>query len=232
MRIRYLVFSCVLVVLAGSIFYFLPRIIKVTDIACSSQYGYCPEDVVSAIEGSKNKNYYQAKKEILSYLKSNPAVEKYLIQFKLYSKLSVSLIIRKAKYSIKNTATNKYYLVDDGKMVISVLESSNLPFVECDNCQYGLNDQVDDGAFVALRVFYQMNNLYKIEYAKLMADYLEIKISDGPKVLFASDQEPDTSVGGARLIIEQLNSPSQKIKIGKSLGDITLDMRYKNPIIK
>jgi hypothetical protein len=232
MRIRNILFPLIVFAILVFLYIFLPRIIKVGDITCSSQYGYCPEDVVAEIKSYQNESYFRAKKEILSSLKATPSVEKYLIQFKLPNKLAVSLIIRKAKYSIKNTASNKYYLVDDGKVVISVLESNNLPFVECNNCQFGLNDQVDDGVFVLLRVFYQMNNLYKVEYAKLIDDYLEVKIANGVKVLFANDHEPDLSVGAAKLIIEQLNSPSQKFKIDKPMSDVTLDIRYKNPIIK
>jgi len=99
-----------ILVLMIAFFLLLPRFIVIKNISCSSQYGPCLDDIVKKLESFQGKKLFQVKKEIKSYLKDEPQVKEYSIQFKIPGKIIVDIIERKAEFAVKSLDKNIFIL--------------------------------------------------------------------------------------------------------------------------
>jgi hypothetical protein len=96
-----------------------------------------------------------------------------------------------------------------------------------------VGDRVPEDVLMSMSLFYYLNYLYKINYAKLFDDRLEVKILAGPVlVLPIEGKDREYLLGVTRFLISQLEGNYDKFKLDKSYDNITIDLRYKNPVIR
>ncbi|HJX45861.1 MAG TPA: hypothetical protein VJ399_01700 [Patescibacteria group bacterium] len=230
MKIKYLfLFLCVVILLVVPIF-LLPRLVNIKEIICKSQFGSCPIEISTLLDSAKDKSLYYSKKEINSHLKESLIVERYSTAFKLPNIIEVFVIIKKPFYAVKTKDGLTFLILKDG-LVISKVASTNLPTLEI-NSNLEINNRLDEKHLFALRVISDIFSLYKIHLSKIERESLLVEIENGPKVIFPLEGDNKVLVGAFRMLFEQLNSGSEKFRIEKALNQITIDLRYKNPIIK
>ena len=230
MKIKYIFLLLFIVILLVFPIFILPRLINIREIICKSQYGTCPNEITTLLNSANNKSLSDSKKEIASNFKKSLIVESYITSFKLPNKIEVYVIIKKPFYAVKTKEGLTFLVLKDG-FVISKVTNSNLPTMEIDT-NIDVNSKLGEKDLFALRIVSDIFSLYKIRLSKIAGDSLQIEIENGPKAIFPLEGDNKVLVGAFRMLFEQLNSGSENFRIEKALNQITIDLRYKNPIIK
>jgi len=211
--------------------YFVPRLIKINEVNCRTQFGSCSDEISRKVEGYLGQNYSLIRRGIRNELKDNSAIEKYSINIKLPHKLELFVIIKKPYFAVKS-GDNSYFLVSESGEVLSTVTDTNLPFVELGNYNKEIGERVEDKILFALRIVKDMYTLYKVKNGVIENQDLKVEISQGPTAIFPLEGETKVLVGAFRMIYEQLNSGSENFRIEKAISQLTIDLRYKNPIIR
>lgn len=230
-KIEKILFFLILVLVVA--FYFLlPRFIIIKNISCISQYGPCLEDIVKRLESNQGKKLFQVKKELKSYLKNEPEVKDYSLQFKIPDKIVVNIIERKAEFAVKSLDKNVFVLVDLDGNAIAIREESPLPFIEVAGVTPNVGEKVDSTIFSGLTLIKSIYSQYQVLSGKMENGYLYTNFSDGISVIFPLDKEKDVLMGSLKLIFNRLNRslPESRIIEGKRVT--VIDLRFTNPVLR
>lgn len=204
------------------------RLIKITKIECSSQFGQCPDHIAYSLQHIANRNYKDSVKLTKNFLKNDILINDYLIQYKIPSTLKIELNLKKPNFAIKN-ADNIYYLISKDGQVLSVVNELNLPFMIKNDIKYSTGDFIQSEEKFALQLIQKVAWLYSTKENLYENNILTIKLGEGPNVLFPTQGDIDVLVGSLRLIFSRLNDESEGIR----MGDIReIDLRFANPILK
>jgi cell division septal protein FtsQ len=229
-KVKYFIYLLFLLLIAVGFILVLPQKIKITEINCRSQFGQCPNQINDTLNSVLGKDLKSSKREIKTLLTENLYVEKYTIYFRIPNKIEVNIIIRKPYFGVK-TEDDDYYLISKDGLVISKSEFSNLPFIEIgENLKVG--DKLKESQIFSLKLVSDIFSLYKIDFASIEKDSLVVMLSSGTTVYFPLQGDYKVLVGAMRMIIEQLNSGRENFRIEKALSEISIDLRYKNPILR
>jgi len=212
--------------------YFLFKKLQIKEIRCKSQYGFCPLKIENDLKNLEGKSFSEIKQSLKNYFQDEVSVEKYSYQFRLPDKLEVSVIQKKASYAIQSEAENNYFLISKEGWVISSQRFTDLPTLKVGKFNKDNGEQVEDEALFSLRLLQAMHKLFEVKVGEYDGKSLRVKINNGPLIIFPVRGDEKVLVGSCRLIVEELNTLEQNSRIESGLAKITIDLRYKNPVIK
>lgn len=215
----------------ASIFITIPKLIKINKIECNSQYGPCSQSLSGDLSKITGENLAGISKFLKNYFKDNPEVTDYSYQYKIPDKLLVNVLEDKPKYSLKDSGKDSFFLIDSSGVAVGIESSSNLPFVEVDNFMINIGDKVTDDKLFALQIINDMFSQYQIKSGKIVENSLEVNLASGVKVIFPLEGNRLALMGALKLINDRLNSNLGDSKI-ELAGVKTIDLRFKNPILK
>jgi len=212
------------------IFIVAPRIIVINDVVCKSQYGYCGNFLDPSLKDVKGKKYLYARKEILNILKENELLSSFHLIYKPPGTFLIDLTVRKGKVVIKSTPDNEYYTIDEQARIISKGQRGGLPLIITDE---SLSDKISlaEEYKLAIAITDRIEKIEKTENILIYQDRISVKIENGPWVFFPKYGDPDFLVGAYVVTNNQLNSNLENLRIDKEIKDVTLDIRFKNPVI-
>jgi len=223
-RYRKVFLFLALLALIISPFFLLPRILKIGKINCKSQFGPCSKNLEEKIRNisQEKKSLSETKKELAAFLESDIIVNDFSFQFKLPDKLEINIIERKPKFAVQNQ-NGMVALIDGNGYVITIEDSTGLPRLITSESLPNVGEKVTEEALFALELLYDMFSFYQVRTGKIDKSSLVIELSRGPKVIFPLEGSHQALLGSLRLVLDKLNSDSQVS---------TIDLRFKNPIIK
>lgn len=232
MKFKKIAFFLLILLIILFFIFGVPRLITIKKIECNTQYGSCQEELKSLYGDLAGRKYFEIKKEFKERLSQDGLVDDFSYIYKLPSTISLYLIIKKPNYALGNTETGKTYLVDGQGVVVEEVAKSALPTLNTKKYTFSAGQKVPDEVALALKTYTLLSSVYKIERSELTEEMFEVKIIDGPLLLFPLEGDPSELVGASRLIIEQLNSGEQNLKIEKDIVSIVVDLRFKNPVLR
>jgi hypothetical protein len=220
-----------LVILFASVIYFTPRIIKVGEIVCKSQFGPCSIDIATKLDFYEGRSLSEVKGSISEYLRAETAVDEYSFQFKLPGRLEVNIIEQKAKYALGKNDLSVFSLIDRDGTVIKVQNETNLPTLLIEDNPPNLGEKVDREKLFGLAIVSRMFTLYQVKEGRIENSSLVVMLPDGITVAFPLEGNEDELMGALSLILSRLKSPSKDSKIDYSTVK-KIDLRFKNPVLQ
>ena len=221
-----------LLLVVVSSFFYIPRMLKIKNVSCSSQYGPCNPYYSSDLDGVVGMSVKDAKDIMEKMLSDNVVVQKYIIHYQIPGKLDINVVEAKPYYAIKLESSEKTYLVDDKGYVLSETSSTSLPYLVVTGIELEQGELIKDELLFSLRLLYDMNTLFQTAYGEYTNEGVLVRLPNGYKVIFPTEGDVKVLVGGARLIYQQLNSQAQESRIDTGGKAFTIDMRFNNPVIK
>lgn len=227
-------FGFILLVFFVSLFFIVPKKLKIKKIVCQSQFGPCNASVLGSINKIENgeKSLNDVKKELQGILADSVLVSDYSFHFQFPNIIEVNLLERKPRYSIKAKGTDLYALIDEEGYVIYFQDLTGLPVLITTEPPPNVGEIVSDKALFALEVLYGMFSSYQVREGIIEDESLVIELSHGPKVIFPLEGEKEVLLGSLRLVLSKLNNDAQDSKIENVSGASIIDLRFKNPVIK
>jgi len=234
--VKYLktIFGLALLGLVIGLFFSLPRVLKIREVDCQSQFGPCNAEIQKSIERIKNgeKSLNDTKEELDLLLASEILISNYSFQFQLPDVLGVNVIERKPKYALKVKGADSYALVDGEGYVIYFQKLTSLPILTVPEPPPNVGEPVPKDVFFGLELLYSMFSTYQIREGIIENETLVIELSQGPKVIFPLEGERDVLLGSLTLVLSRLNSGDEETRIENVPGVSIIDLRFKNPVIK
>jgi len=220
----------VTVLLLGIVFSVIsiPKIIKVKEITCRSQYGRCSEEIDKELDELKGRDFFETKKKIKEILSNNQRVANFMIQFKFPAKLVIDIVEKKANFTLKSA--NAYALVDKEGTVLGLERSSPLPFIEIDSLPPNVGEKVNKKYLFGLNLIYSLHNSYQVKGGKVENESLVVRLPSGIKVIFPLEGDEAVLTGSLKVILDWLNEDIKVTRIEKKVEMI--DLRFKNPVLK
>jgi len=212
--------------------YSIPSTIKVGSVICRSQYGACNAEILKRLELLEGKSIKAAKSEINNTFSKDLSIEKFLIRYVLPNDLKVEIVERKGMYAIRKSDSQEIFVVNEEGKIILTNDSSSLPQLLYTQGEFNQGDQVNEEFMFALKILFDMNYLYKVKEAKLDASGVLLSLEDGIDVTFPLSGDKDAVVGGLVLIYSQLKGAGENTRMKDVQKPITIDMRYRNPVIR
>lgn len=225
-----------LAILLISSFVFFPKVIVVSKISCKSQFGPCNPKLAEILSTNENQKLTDSVKNIDNLLSSDAMVLDYSIQYKFPDSLQVDLVERKSKFALLNPKTKAVALVDKSGMVTKIVETTNLPTIEISEPIPNVGERVTNKQLFALNILEDMFTLYQVKRGLIKEKSLMIDLTDNPSIIFPLSGDKDILLASLRLILAKLNSSQEGYRINEEkivLGEEkTIDLRYKNPVIR
>lgn len=212
-----------------SIPFVVKKSIKINKIICISQYGDCPEEIVNILKSFENRDYKLSKKLITDYLSSNLLVEDHLVQYKIPSTLKVEINLKKPKSAIYLISEQKYYLIGDNNIVLSVSDNTDLPRVVSDRTGIKIGEPISDIETNASEIITNLNYLYSIKEGVIEKNTLIVKSNENVNILFPLDGDTKLLIGSLRHIFSRLNDESEGIRMDEIRE---IDLRFKNSVLR
>lgn len=202
-----------------------PRLIKIHEIECLTQFGKCEETLQAKFSRDLGQSLYASQKNFHNAIKSEIVITDSRSQFIFPNKLKIYLVLKTPKFAIE-VNQNAYALVGEEGFVISILPATDFPFLRGNFPNYSVNQKVEDGTLFALKILENLNYLYKLKLGQLTDSSLHIELEDGTRVIFPLEGNIKALVGSLRLLLDQKDELYQKLVYRE------IDLRYKNPIIR
>ncbi len=225
-------FAVLLFSLIGfSVFIYIIKNMKITEISCRSQYGECSALIKEKLEIIKNCDYLTCKKYIDIVLSDARMVDGYSYQFKLPFRIEVNLVEKKPKYSIKSISKNFVAQVDSNGLVLDIRDASNLPGFLIEEDLPNPGEKVSSEEYFALQMVYGASKIQDIVRARFENNFLSVDLKDGKRILFPQEGDRDFILGALTLILNELKKSDSGSRIGEEQIKI-IDLRFNNPVLK
>ncbi|MBU0569587.1 hypothetical protein KKB40_02290 [Patescibacteria group bacterium] len=224
MKFRNLIFTLLVIGLVLSLIFLPERLIKISSVECKNQYGQCTNSIVLELENAQGRSLHRAKKRVEQILSNQISIRDYSIQFKLPTNLEINLIEKKPKFALVDKNNSWTALLDETGEVILLSDSTNLPHVLVDMSEPNLGYIVKNDLLFALEIMSDMYFSYQTQNGVLENNSLVIELDRGIKVIFPLDGEGQVLLGSLNLILSQVEEENTSNK--------TIDLRFKNPVIK
>ncbi len=165
-------------------------------------------------------------------ISSLPGILKYDLVFFPFSKKAIFNLKKSLPFIAVNHSSNSFFLIDEDGVVVQYTDKKvSLPVVGVESFSYKVADKIPEDLFLSLRVFSYIHNLYKIEKGTIFGDRIEIYIRNGP-ILVLPKEDYRRILGRARFLLDSVTANPEKFKLDKSITYITIDLRYKNPVLR
>lgn len=193
-----------------------PFLIKVR-VECKSQFGICPEEVVSKINNIKSKSLWQVKSAISKTLKNDPMVSDFSTQFKLPNILLLNLLIKTPFFAIKDRTTSKLYLTSRDGSILTEAQSTQLPIIEQDGIVPNL---------FALNLILGVYQMYQVGYGTITNDTLTVDMPGPLRVIFPLEGDREVLLGSLRLVYSKIEGSGNPNKYSQ------IDLRFVSPVLR
>lgn len=202
-------------------FLVLPRIIKIKKIECFSQFGKCDDNLDQRLDVLSGKNYNEVKAGIKNIFSSDPTIKDYSWQYLIPDKVRLNVILKKAKFAIRNKESNEIILIDKEGKVLSKERETNLPFLSFSGALPEIGGKVDETQLFALDLLWRLYYLFQVREGELGEDRLEVEFPDNIKAILPLAGDQEIIISSLKLVLSN----------GAVKGKV-IDLRYKNPIIR
>ncbi len=216
----------------GGVIYFIPKIIKirVNEITCSNQYGACDKELLETFQKLTGKELVIVKDEIRGVLSNNIIIDKYLVSYRFPDKLEINVIEKKPLFAVKTS--EGFYLVSKNGTILKKTDFTNLPVIELAVGGYTTGAMVDDNVLFSLEIVREMSSYYSVKNSLYGENVVKVQLKDGPLIIFPSSGDIQLLIGSANLVLLELNSGYQDTRIDNRKPVKSVDLRYKNPVLK
>lgn len=198
------------------------RLIKIDKIECVSQFGSCSYEFQLG-------NYKSVKDQIEKRLSSDIQVNSYLVQYKIPSTIKVEIDVKSPKNAIYSNSTGKYYLLSEDGLVLSLTNSTNLPFIKIENIELEIGKEIGQKEKFAVEMLNNLFFIYTINEGSLEKSSLKFVSQEGVNIIFPTEGDISFLVGSLRLIFSRLNDETEGIRMNEIRE---IDLRYKNPVLR
>lgn len=217
------------------IFYATPRLIKVNEIYCESQYGPCDSETELELRETSGQSLHDAKKNISEYLSQISTVSDFTSRYQIPDKINIHLILKKPHAGLYS-GQGQLALVDEDGVVLSYSETTSLPILRIKGVPPSVGDKVDKNTLFSLKIFTYMNMVFDVSEGELEDEVLKFPLREGPQVLFPKEGDQKVLIGSLILIVNKLNNGSLETTMEdnrRACGQTcTIDLRFKNPVVK
>src|SRR3990167_8976392 len=158
--------------LAGVIggFFFVPRLIKITEIVCISQFGPCSPGLVDSLSALNGKSLSEVKTQASSFLAESSGVKDFSVRFKFPATVLVAVLEAKARFAVKGGEV--YAGLNEEGEVLWVGSETPLPYVIIPSRPPNPGEKVGAKTLFALKLQERLYSAYQIRSGVLEADYL------------------------------------------------------------
>ncbi len=206
--------------------------IKINSINCTNQFGPCSPYLTDRISSFKGRSLGNFKKEVTRLLKKEIVVSDFSIQYKVPDKAYIYLIEKKPKFALKDTGHGVFALISKDGTILRIQDSTNLPYIETGYKNPNVGEKVSGEEFFALNLIYYLYSLYQVDKGRISDDSMVIELPEGQTVIFPLQGDEKTLLGSLSLIYLRLKGTDKDSKISNVLGIRTIDLRFKNPVLK
>lgn len=215
-------------------FIVIPRIIKINQVKCESQFGPCSSAILGDLEKAQGSNYLESKKQIGSIFSNDILVSEFSLRFIFPSTFVVNVVEKKPIVALVGQSDQqKFYYIDKDGVVLSEQKSTVLPRIVINgDLAVKVGDRVDSKVSFASEILQGSFILFGSKLAFLNSDSVDVDLPNTIKVVFPISGEVDTLLGSLNLILSQLNSKLvDSTIVGQGLPKV-VDLRYKNPVLR
>ena len=209
----------------------LPRIIKIREVVCLSQYGECSEIIQKELSKEKGKSYYASKRNIKAHLESHVLVKEYTISFKLPPRIEVKLLLQKPKFAIVKKDDKLISLVWEEGEILEIVQISSLPRLVIEETPPDIGKKVSPKILFSLNIVLELTNDIKLTSSFMEGEKLVIEVDGGPTVIFPVEGDRDLLLGSFVLITNELKKSGSETSF-PDVSKKVVDLRFKNPVIK
>lgn len=212
----------ILVLIAAG--FVVTRRVKVVNAKCESQFGPCSEEVKNIVSEEVGDSFFSAKKDLGRRLSESSRVEKYNIRFDLPESLVVEVVEKKPEVALK-FAEDRYFLFDESGNSLGEVQKTALPLIE-------VRDVPSDADISnVVKLFIELFKYYDVSTGTLDKFGLTVKVRN-VDVIFPLEGEIDVLFGAMEVVLLQLNRSRENPTIDSAGNLTTIDLRYKNPVIR
>lgn len=230
----------IFLLLAGGLYYAIPRYVKINSTTCKSQYGPCSKRVEEKLEEVKGQNLFDTKESLDDFLSKETMISDFNMHFKLPDRFEVNILTRKPVFALAYEEGNAAALIDKNGYVLSFQEKTSLPAVETENTPPDVGNKVPEKELFSLRLMSDLYEFYQVSEGKMEKDGLTIELGTGERVIFPLEGDRQVLIASLSVILSKLNNEADDTRIKNDDGDIvgscapgcTIDLRYKNPVIR
>ena len=210
----------------------LPKLVKINQIFCLNQYGNCGDYFLLKIKDFEGQSLFNSKKSLTKYLTNEPSIEEFSLVYKFPDKIQAMIIEKKAKFALKDINQNFYVLIDENGLVLRIQNSSTLPYVITDEMFKNVGEKVSSKEKFALDLIYDFSITYQLHLGIIKNDSLTVELPKGLQLIFPLEGDKTLLLSSLNAILERLNTGAKDTKIEKAKIVKSIDLRFKNPIIK
>lgn len=239
MKLKTILLVLFLGIVIGVPSYFVPRKIVINEFSCENQFGPCRSDLTEKIEKTRGQNLLSVRKNVKAELVNDPLVSDYSTHYKIPDKMEVNVILRKPYFGIAFDNADTVALVDEEGYVLAYKKDTGLPRLEAKDAPPQVGEKVDDETFFALNLLQDMYDYYQIKNAKEEKEGVVFDMGGGKKALFPLDGDRQILIASLAVIMTRLNAEETGTRIENVKGVVsaclkgcTIDLRYKNPVIR
>ncbi len=221
------------VIVLMSVALLIPNKIIIKNIECTSQNGKCSQRIESGIWQYVGMPLRTSQNAVRDFLTHELVSKDMTIRYRYPSTLSVTVVETKPVFALSNNDENTFRLLDENGNVLSESNETNLPYAKVQDELPAVGAKVDEGTIFALGILSDLSSSYQLSKGELNGDGLLVELPTKTKVLFPLNGDREILLGSFILVINQLNS----VKVGSTMDKVglagkTLDLRYKNPVIR
>ncbi len=213
------------ILLIAALFFVVPRVLIISQIDCTSQYGPCDGELSQQLKQSQGKNYLIASKNTEKLLKEQRDIANFSLRFLLPTKLAVEILGKKPIVAFKSAQT--YFLMDKEGYILERLTENNLPVIVVSDYDPGfeVGKKVSEKEIFGAKILQKAYLIYNVSQSQMNENKLDINLSNGKKIIFPLEGDIDVLFGSLTLVLSRLNSTYQT-------SFAIIDLRYKNPVLK
>lgn len=201
----------------------IPKILKVGNVSCVSQFGPCNQALTEKLKTLEGKPIGKAPSEISDVLTKEVLVKDFSIQFKLPNRLSVSLIERKPKFALK-ILQGVLALVDEEGYIVAIEQMSNLPLVTIPGSIGNVGEKVTSENLFVLSLIDDLFTFYQVKDGEVEDGKFKVTLNDGIRVIFPLTGDREVLISALSLVLKRFE--------GLDAKPSEIDLRYKNPVIR
>jgi hypothetical protein len=221
------------VILLIAISFALPHRIIIKSITCTSQNGECSQRIKNGIGQYVGMTLPASQRSVRDFLTHELVSKEMTIRYKYPSTLAISVIETKPVFALSNNDENNFRLLDTEGNVLSEANETNMPYANISGDLPAVGTKVNEGYVFTLGLLSDLSSSYQISKGELTDAGLLVELPTKTKVLFPLEGDRELLLGSFILVINQLNS----VKVGSTMEKVeingkTLDLRYKNPVIR
>lgn len=208
-----------------------PYVYKSGKIICKTQYGECSQDINLKVQSVNGQPIKQVTKLISERLKDEAKIESFKTVYHPLNTFQVDIIQKKAEVAIKEIDTLEYLLFSSDGNIVEKSTSTVLPKVILEDSSYKSDSPESRFAsklLIELYKYYSIDTITMIDGS--LVGWFDAKL----KLTFPLEGDIDVLLGSLELLLFQLNQSLQNSKIEdvRNFKVTSIDLRYKNPVIK